>query len=1621
MKGVVPQGAVVLLLLLLASSCLSQETLDDSQTIFDSPVEGPTDQIPENSSNQRQSHSRLNQSRQLFRYRNIGQNSLDNQRRFNSVDSNPEEGGLRPNSRIGFLRRLDRFRNQEISSGRSIGPTEDATGSQQSQHSDTLSVNGEVLHQGGNINPLRQVSGNQNNFGFTGNSGLQNNNEHQAFQSQVQPSETTALTSGDLTEEPFSPEGGVHVVEATQVDGGDALFLNDGGTWQDPNSSPVGFDQFEESQELKEATGDDEESSYPRVRLQPGPNRGRKRFRGQNRRRLMRLRRPWFLRRKMRYETQQGNLASEGQDNISGDQGIESTERIIDPSTLLNPSEKAQRILLSSEGSNTLERTGDENAETSPSTYLPDPQSSAEGFREQKSLGYENESSNVQEFFSNNGAQNENESQGPQYNTDNQNDSFRRFPNANIVRPRLRKPSFIRGNNGFNRGNSFSEADARFSGNNVGISDFQTGLGTQNQPNTDAVSNDRERFDSGSRTSIPVRFTTNRQQFSNAEQNINSDLNQSNRNRYAPSKPQEFSSLNQIAIQQGSQETQFQGNVDSVNENEFTLNQQNQRRPQSMRSPFNNNERLHQFQQQIESKRLLQYPQQQNNGRPTTDQSQERAQQRQQILEEKRLLQYPQSLGRAETFSPDISENKQEDSRLWQSPESQGGDASLLPNVSDNTQEDSRPLQYHQTQGRSESFSPDASENNQEDPHLFGKHQSQGSGETASPLSNSNQEHSQLLQYRQSQGRGDIFSPDAVDNRQRESSLLHIGRTSEQAIQSFKLQQEQRIPVQPNQRPASTQNLVDRYFKPAQLTDTFGPGRTSIYERKRQQSQQQTNDNRSTGFYQVDNTNSENLGISPNSGIQQQNRVQNTGVVFSSMNENESAKVQTQTSLQGNENNKMDHESLTYHEHQEGQQQQFSEQINQWPTDSHTDSGFHGSHAAEEEKKDNKENFARIPGRINPSGNEPQLQRTRINTNTFRTQTTLEGSQGVNNFNLNANNAGSQNIQNYDQTAGQNNDNYQSSTTDPQNSQLQTNQFSSNENHVNQSNIQRIHTSNRAEQGFETSFAQGNTYLPHQYSRFRQSRLRQNQSGRFQSRIQNNGGNTGFTSNSVRNEDQFGRSGQQSLVNEGHISGTTSSQSESEAQDAGLISGVLNERQNQNFGIDQGQQFSGRDHDISDQISKQTLTSGEAFDTQQSYSQGNEHLQFSNTQFSSGNQHSTASSTSEEDQQSTLTSNSQQGHIFNTEKQTQQRFSGSHSNAEGNNFQSQDNNGNSQEQQVLNFQTSDGTISSGNFQTLQQNLNQDFQQQKVELEAERKTSFDQRRFGANSYSSQRRTQLSSSQRYLQEAGISSQNQADQNSPSIEQKKISNAHGQPGFTFQRNLNLSNRFSNQNVAEQSTNRGIQIEQSSSNNQNYRSQNQEQLQQASDTFRNEQNSARSDQRTFSQQQQIDDRRQSSFSTVLSRGNRKFLDTFEGLNTGEPNKNVLERIAAVLQGKDYTNAQTDSVKLQRISGSPRLTEIPETGFRCEGRVSGYYADSHELAKCQSFHFCGVDGTKISYLCPAGTVFNQRLLVCDHVFRVECSISADYYYVNERLYGANVHESLQDGSRVFSRFGRRT
>lgn len=90
----------------------------------------------------------------------------------------------------------------------------------------------------------------------------------------------------------------------------------------------------------------------------------------------------------------------------------------------------------------------------------------------------------------------------------------------------------------------------------------------------------------------------------------------------------------------------------------------------------------------------------------------------------------------------------------------------------------------------------------------------------------------------------------------------------------------------------------------------------------------------------------------------------------------------------------------------------------------------------------------------------------------------------------------------------------------------------------------------------------------------------------------------------------------------------------------------------------------------------------------------------------------------------------------------------------------------------------------------------------------------------------------------------------------------------------------------------------------------------------------------------------------------------------------------------------------VQRIMGSrgprkgipgidyPNFHRIPTTGFDCNDKqFPGMYADTD--AGCQVWHMCtGVPnlGARHSFLCPNGTIFNERRGVCDWWYNVECS-----------------------------------
>lgn len=52
-----------------------------------------------------------------------------------------------------------------------------------------------------------------------------------------------------------------------------------------------------------------------------------------------------------------------------------------------------------------------------------------------------------------------------------------------------------------------------------------------------------------------------------------------------------------------------------------------------------------------------------------------------------------------------------------------------------------------------------------------------------------------------------------------------------------------------------------------------------------------------------------------------------------------------------------------------------------------------------------------------------------------------------------------------------------------------------------------------------------------------------------------------------------------------------------------------------------------------------------------------------------------------------------------------------------------------------------------------------------------------------------------------------------------------------------------------------------------------------------------------------------------------------------------------------------------------------------------------------QVWHYCLEDGRDEPFLCPIGTVFNQRHFICDWWYNTDCASAQDFYRLNEELY----------------------
>ncbi|XP_075227295.1 uncharacterized protein LOC142327839 [Lycorma delicatula] len=91
----------------------------------------------------------------------------------------------------------------------------------------------------------------------------------------------------------------------------------------------------------------------------------------------------------------------------------------------------------------------------------------------------------------------------------------------------------------------------------------------------------------------------------------------------------------------------------------------------------------------------------------------------------------------------------------------------------------------------------------------------------------------------------------------------------------------------------------------------------------------------------------------------------------------------------------------------------------------------------------------------------------------------------------------------------------------------------------------------------------------------------------------------------------------------------------------------------------------------------------------------------------------------------------------------------------------------------------------------------------------------------------------------------------------------------------------------------------------------------------------------------------------------------------------------------EELESASIEDTDDEAIPGEPQhdypvYEGIPQTAFSCTGKhVPAYYADVE--ARCQVFHICDVGGQKHSFLCPNGSVFNQKYLVCDWWYDFTC------------------------------------
>jgi len=118
-------------------------------------------------------------------------------------------------------------------------------------------------------------------------------------------------------------------------------------------------------------------------------------------------------------------------------------------------------------------------------------------------------------------------------------------------------------------------------------------------------------------------------------------------------------------------------------------------------------------------------------------------------------------------------------------------------------------------------------------------------------------------------------------------------------------------------------------------------------------------------------------------------------------------------------------------------------------------------------------------------------------------------------------------------------------------------------------------------------------------------------------------------------------------------------------------------------------------------------------------------------------------------------------------------------------------------------------------------------------------------------------------------------------------------------------------------------------------------------------------------------------------------------------PNRRKPKKFQNGRKGRKFRENNNRRSKNSNLNQLPFNFRIPRTGFSCKGRAPGYYADME--AECTVYHMCNARGGGRGFLCPQGTKFNQKTMVCDFAARVKCDQSSNFFHRNVIIHEASL------------------